>query len=95
MHFLARLILALTFVLPLAPAMAQQPPSQQVHPFAHQGVKEDAQRYEAYLKSNWKLSGKSAADLRRDGERALRSDPRSASRNFAGAVVADNRDADA
>jgi len=78
--------------------MAQQQTSQQVHPFAHQGVKEDAQRYEAYLKANWKLSGKSAADLVREGERALRGappDPRAASRSFAGAVVADGRNADA
>ena len=52
-------------------------------------------RYEAYLKSNWKLSGKPAAELRRDGERMLRVDPRAASRNFAGAVVSDNNDADA
>ena len=95
MPLLARLILALTlFLPPLAPVMAQQT-SQAVHPFAHQGVKEDAQRYEAYLKSNWKLSGKSAADLRREGDRALRSDARAASRAFAGAVVADGRDADA
>ena len=65
--------------------------SEAVHPFAHQGVKEDAQRYEAYLKSNWKRSDRRAADLRRDGERMLRVDPRAASRNFAGAVVADEQ----
>ena len=94
MPFLARLLLAFILVLPLAPAMAQQQQSQAVHPFAHQGVKEDAGRYEAYLKSNWKLSGRPAAELRRDGERMLRVDPRAASRNFAGAVVADSRDAD-
>jgi alpha-2-macroglobulin len=95
MPFLARLLLAFMPVLPLAPAMAQQQQSQAVHPFAHQGVKEDAARYEAYLKSNWKLSGRPGAELRRDGERTLRIDPRAASRNFAGAVVADGRDADA
>jgi uncharacterized protein YfaS (alpha-2-macroglobulin family) len=94
MPLLARLILALTLLFPLAPVMAQQT-SQAVHPFAHQGVKEDAQRYEAYLKSNWKLSGKNSADLRREGDRALRSDARAASRAFAGAAVADGRDADA
>ncbi|HEY8246809.1 MAG TPA: alpha-2-macroglobulin [Hyphomicrobium sp.] len=95
MPFLVRLLLAFILVLPLAPAMAQQQQSQAVHPFAHQGVKEDAARYEAYLKSNWKHSGRPAAELRRDGERMLRVDPRAASRNFAGAVVADGRDADA
>jgi uncharacterized protein YfaS (alpha-2-macroglobulin family) len=96
MPFLARLFLAFTLLLPLAPAMAQQPQqSQAAHPFAHQGVKEDATRYETYLKSNWKLSTRNAAELRRDGERALRTDPRAASRSFAGAVVADDKDADA
>ena len=94
MPLLARLLLAFSLLLPLAPAMAQQQ-SQAVHPFAHQGVKEDATRYETYLKSNWKLSGKPGAELRRDGERMLRVDPRAASRSFAGAVVADSKDADA
>ena len=92
MPLLARLFLALILFLPLTPAMAQ---SQAVHPFAHQGVKEDGGRYEAYLKANWKLSTRNAAELRRDGERLLRTDPRAASRSFAGAVVADGRDADA
>lgn len=91
---IARLFLALILLMPFAPAMAQQT-SQPVHPFAHQGIKDDAQRYETYLKSNWKLSGKNAADLRRDGERALNSDPRAASRSFASAAVANARDADA
>ncbi|MFN3623919.1 MAG: MG2 domain-containing protein [Hyphomicrobium sp.] len=96
MPLLARLFLVVALILsPLAPALAQQQASQEVHPFAHQGVKSDGERYEAYLKSNWKLSGKSAADLSREGERALRTDPRAASRSFAGAVVADSRDADA
>ncbi|MEI9900782.1 MAG: MG2 domain-containing protein [Hyphomicrobium sp.] len=96
MPFLPRLLLAFILFLPLAPAMAQQTaPPQQTHPFAHQGVKDDALRYEAYLKSNWKLSGRSAADLNRDGERMLRIDARAASRNFAAAVVADPREADA
>jgi uncharacterized protein YfaS (alpha-2-macroglobulin family) len=94
MPLLARLLLAFSLLLPLAPAMAQQQ-SQAVHPFAHQGVKEDATRYEAYLKSNWKLSEKPAAELRRDAERMMRVDPRAASRNFAGAVVSDKNDADA
>lgn len=93
MSLLARLITALLVFLPLAPAMAQT--SDKIHPFAHQGVKEDAQRYEAYLKANWKLSGKSAADQRRDGERALRTDARAASRSFAGAVVSNPSDAEA
>ncbi len=94
MSLLARLFMAFTLILPLTPALAQQQASQDVHPFAHQGVKSDAERYEAYLKSNWKLSDKSAADLKREGERQLRSDPRAASRSFAGAAVADSRDAD-
>ncbi len=95
MPLLARLFITLLLLFPLTPAMAQQTTSETVHPFAHQGVKDDAIRYEAYLKSNWKRSDRSAADLRRDGERTLHADPRAASRNFAGAVVADEHDADA
>lgn len=92
MPLLARFLLALFIALPLAPAMAQQ---QSQPPFAHQGVKEDAQRYEAYLKANWKLSGSDAAGLRRDGDRMLAKDPRAASRSFAAAAVADGKDVEA
>lgn len=95
MHLIARIFLAFCLILPFAPAMAQQQTSQEVHPFAHQGVKGDAQRYEAYLKANWKLSGQSAADLIREGGRAMATDPRAASRSYAGAAVADAQDAEA
>ena len=84
MPLLARLLLAFTSSASAGArdgAAAQQ--SQAVHPFAHQGVKEDATRYETYLKSNWKLSRQTAAELRRDGERACcaptRAPPRAAS----------------
>ncbi len=32
--------------------------------FAHQGIAEDAQRYEKYVRENWKPGGKAAADLK-------------------------------
>ena len=56
-------------------------------------MKRDAERYETYLKTNWKLGDRKPADLRQDGERTLGQDPRGASRSFAGAVVADGKDA--
>lgn len=92
MTFLARLLLTLTMLLPLAPAMASQAKQNSELPFAHQGVKDDGKRYEDYLKANWKLDGKRAADLRREGERAMHSDPRAAARGFASAAVADPKD---
>ncbi len=96
MPLLARLLAILSLVLtPLAPALAQQQTSQTVHPFAHQGVQSDAERYESYLKSNWKLSGKSSPELTLEGDRAMRTDPRAASRSYAGAVVADGKNAEA
>ncbi len=93
MRYLAHALLALILVLPLAPASAQD--SSQARPFAHQGIAKDGERYETYLKSNWKLAGRKPADLRQAGEKALGTDPRGASRSFAGAVVADAHDVDA
>jgi len=92
MPFLARLLLAFSFLLPLAPAMAQQASPPKAVAFAHQGVKDDGKRYEDYLKANWKITGKHAADLRREAERAMRTDPRAASRSYAGAVAVDGMD---
>jgi len=93
MRFLAHALLALLFVVPLASAYAQD--ASQPHPFAHAGIAKDGERYEAYLKSNWKAAGKKPVELRQAGEKALGADPRGASRNFAAAVVADSQDVDA
>ena len=60
-------------------------------PFAHRGVAQDAERYETYLKENWKPGASPAADLRLAGDKALGADPRAASRSYAAAVVADGK----
>ena len=91
MRYLAHALLALALILPIAFPIAQATAEQR--PFAHQEVKRDAERYETYLKTNWKVGDRKPAELVRDGERALGQDPRAASRSFAGAVVADGKDA--
>ncbi len=57
--------------------------------FAHQGVAEDATRYEKYVRETWKPGGKAAADLRLAAAKQMESDARAASRNYATAVSAD------
>ena len=89
MRYLARAFLALVFILPLAHASAQE------RPFAHHEVAKDGERYETYLKANWHLADRQGPELRAEGNRLLATDPRAASRGFAGAVVADDHDAEA
>lgn len=91
MRFLVHAVLLLAFLFaPLAaPAWAEQ------RPFVHQGIARDAERYETYLKTNWKAGGQKSADLKAAGNRAMANDPRAASRSFAAAVNADDRDSDA
>ena len=60
-------------------------------PFAHRGVAQDAERYETYLKENWKPGARHTADLRLAGDKALGEDPRAASRHYAAAVTADDK----
>ncbi len=87
MRFLAHALLSLALVIPVASATAEE------RTFAHHEISQDAERYETYLKANWNSAGRDAADLRVEGHRLLASDPRAASRSFAGAVVADGNDA--
>ena len=63
--------------------------------FAHHGVSADADRYETFLKNQWKAGTRLSADLRAGGDRLLTKDPRAASRSYAGAVTADPTDASA
>lgn len=73
---------------PLAgPAIAEQ------LPFVHQGIAKDAERYEAYLKTNWKPGKAKPAELRLAAEKLVAADPRAATRAFAEAVVSDDRNA--
>ncbi|MET0640839.1 MAG: alpha-2-macroglobulin, partial [Hyphomicrobium sp.] len=82
--------LAVVFTLMLATfATASADPK----PFLHQGVAADAKRYEAYLKANWKPSGKPPSALKAEAEKAFASDPRAASRALANAVSANDQDA--
>ena len=60
--------------------------------FAHQGVAADAQRYETFLKANWKTDGKTPADLKAESEKVFAADPRAASRLLANAVAANPKD---
>jgi hypothetical protein len=66
-----------------AAAMAQE------RPFVHKGVARDADRYETYIKENWKADGRKSGDLRLAAEKLMAKDPRAASRLYADAIVAD------
>ncbi len=57
--------------------------------FIHQGISEDAARYERYVRETWKPGSKTAADLRLAGAKQLATDARAASRSYAAAVAAD------
>lgn len=61
--------------------------------FAHEGVAADAQRYETFLKANWKTDGKSPADLKTEADKVFSTDARAASRLLANAVAANPKDA--
>ncbi len=61
--------------------------------FTHPGIARDADRYEAFLKANWKPGKAKPAELRVAAEKLLSSDPRAASRTFADAVVSDDKNA--
>jgi alpha-2-macroglobulin len=94
MRYFAHALLALLLLAPLTLAPTTYAAAEELA-FAHRGVEEDAKRYETYLKENWQTGGRPADDLRAEGNRLLASDARAASRAYAGAVVADERDADA
>jgi uncharacterized protein YfaS (alpha-2-macroglobulin family) len=87
MRYLAHILFALILLFPIAKAAAEE------RPFAHHDVEGDAERYETYLKENWRSTGRDGPALRAEGDRTLASDPRAASRSYAGAVVADDQDA--
>lgn len=84
----------------IAPTQAQvQSPApvsaaNQDRPFASVQVARDAERYEAWLKANWKPGRETPAQLRQAAAKALgeANDPRAASRNYALIVVANARD---
>lgn len=59
--------------------------------FVHRGIEKDAARYEAFIKKHWKQSTARPGVLRIRSNRVLASDPRSASRGFASAVVQEER----
>lgn len=62
--------------------------------FTHQGIAEDAARYEKYVRESWKAGGKTAGDLRLAGLKQMGTDVRAATRSFAAAVSADPKSAE-
>ncbi len=88
MRLLGSILFCLTFVFGAMPGNAQE------HPFVHKGVANDAARYEAYIKENWKPSGRKATDLKLAAQKLMATDARAASRSFAEAVAADGRSAE-
>jgi alpha-2-macroglobulin len=91
MRYFAHALIALLLLIPFALHPATHATAEE-QVFAHRGVEQDAERYESYLKENWRADGRTAGNLRAEGSRALAKDPRAASRAYAGAVVADDQD---
>lgn len=89
MSFALRLVAALAVLLTANLAHAQE------KTFKHDGVQADAKRYETYLKANWQRSDRTAGELRADADKVLATDPRAASRAYAQAVAANDKDAQA
>jgi uncharacterized protein YfaS (alpha-2-macroglobulin family) len=85
MILLFRLLVALILLSPTVAAA-------QDASFAHPVLAKDAERYEAYLKLNWKAGRQTAAQLREAGLKTLGTDARSASRSMAAAVATDPKD---
>lgn len=83
-------ICLLCVLLCLSPAAKAGEPT-----FSHHGIAKDAERYETYLQANWKPGTRKAAEIKTAGDRALATDPRAAARNYATAVVADDKHAEA
>ncbi len=81
--------LFLGLALSIPAALAQTPQ------FKHDGVARDAERYEVWLRKNWKPNDVPAGRLRAEGYRLLdgEKDQRGASRAFAQAAVNDHSDA--
>jgi uncharacterized protein YfaS (alpha-2-macroglobulin family) len=57
--------------------------------FAHQGIADDAARYEKYVRETWKAGAKGSGELRLAGQKQMETDARAASRSYAAAVSAD------
>ena len=75
--------------------MAPEPTSPRRRPRLHPpGIARDAERYEAFLKANWKPGKAKPAELRVAAEKLSRADPRAASRSFADAVVPNDKNAE-
>jgi uncharacterized protein YfaS (alpha-2-macroglobulin family) len=100
---IAARLLAVSLLLGAVPASAQSPSGRldgqraaAARPFEPAGVGREAERYEKYLKDNWKVEGQPARQLA-EGNRLLAagSDPRAAARAFAHAVVGEPQLVDA
>ncbi|MEQ1694967.1 MAG: alpha-2-macroglobulin family protein, partial [Hyphomicrobiaceae bacterium] len=69
--------------------------SAQEKAFVHKGVAADADRFEGYLKKEWRTSLRKPAELKAAGLKSLLINPREASRSFAASVALDGADAQA
>ena len=88
MQFFARLALISSFTLVVAASAFGADKG-----FSHQGVAEDAKRYETFLKTSWKPTPKAPFDVKAEAEKVFATDARAASRYLADAVVANDKDA--
>jgi hypothetical protein len=70
------------------------PVAAQERPFAHREIAKDADRYEAYIRANWKPATKKSVEVRLAAEKKMATDPRAASRDFAAAVATDPKSAE-
>jgi uncharacterized protein YfaS (alpha-2-macroglobulin family) len=103
MRIIQRLLLGLAPFASIAsiaaihPAYAQAPAATRaaVKPFANPTFAKDAERYEAQLKQTQRPGKAKASELRAAADRLLPVDPRGASNQYALAVTADPKDAEA
>lgn len=91
MRLIGSVLLLLVCVALSAPTLAQDARTTEARLFVHKGVAKDAERYETYVRENWKPSARKAPDLRLAADKLLSSDPRAASRSYAEAVAIEPR----
>ncbi|MDX2308888.1 MAG: alpha-2-macroglobulin [Hyphomicrobium sp.] len=93
MRLLSALLFLLTACL-VSPFLAESSRAETEPKFRHDGLVDDAKRYETYIMETWKRGPKPAAELRRVAEKAMTTDPRAASRDYATAVATEPKNAD-
>lgn len=82
------------FLALLLPLVLSFPAAAQERPFAHREIAFDADRYETFIKANFKAAAKKPVEIRLAAEKLMATDVRAASREFASAVATDPRNAE-